>query len=143
MALAGIAYDKCAYATELQENKNILEYTLSTDPYARCKECRPAFGIWGGNSVSRPPISVNMVELESELMGIRYPASRCPSKRYEGPNDKVLEDKRDYKCKDSLMTLDLNSKWLHLNECQIFNLQEVPTEGPVTIQGCKGGAPFK
>lgn len=141
MALSGLHYDKCNYKTELQENKNILEYTLSTDPFARCEEHRMEFG-QVGNQVSRPPTGVNMVELESELMGIRYPASKCPSKRYDGINNKKLEDKRDYKCKDSLMSLDLTGKWNHLNNAQIFSVKETPAQGPLNIAGCNAGAPI-
>jgi len=131
-----LLYDKCAYATNLQENKNIMEYTLSTDPYARCTECRQEFGIWGGNAVSRPNKSINMVELESELMGLRYSATKCPSNKFDGQSNGKLQEKRPYKCKTEFSYMDLTGKWNHLDACQLFDVQEVPAQNMELRPSC-------
>jgi hypothetical protein len=131
-----LLYDKCAYDQELRQLNSQLTYTLDSAPFKHCNECRMEYGTQGGNTVSHPPSGVNMVELENELRGMRYPLSHCPKKKFLPTADGKLPDKRDYKCDDEKMFLDLSGKKNHLNGCQLFDLHDVQREYLVPQMGC-------
>ena len=75
-----LMYDTCEYRTRLNENAGTLEYTLDTVRYENCNKCRMELGVVGGTAVSH--IQGNLVDLETDLMGITRKASLCPTKKY-------------------------------------------------------------
>ena|SRR3989338_8210862 len=73
-------YDPCAYSKQLGESTSVLSYVLNPDRYYNCNECRIAFGIVGGNEVSRT--TGNLVDLESELRNQTRLYSHCPARKF-------------------------------------------------------------
>ena len=73
-------YDKCDYYKRLNESTSVLTYALNPDKFYNCNECRIAFGVVGGNAVSRT--RGNLVDLESELRNQTRLYSHCPSKKF-------------------------------------------------------------
>ena len=59
---------------------NMLEYMLDSARYENCNKCRMELGLVGGTAVSH--IQGNLVDLETDLMGITRKASLCPQKKY-------------------------------------------------------------
>ena len=75
-----LMYDTCEYKTRLNESVGPLEYQLSADRYENCNKCRMDLGVVGGTSVSH--IKGNLVDLETDLLGITRKASLCPTKKF-------------------------------------------------------------
>ena len=75
-----LMYDTCEYQTKLQESAGTLEYTLNSMRNENCNKCRMELGTVGGASVSH--IKGNLVDLETDLMGITRKASLCPMKKF-------------------------------------------------------------
>jgi len=73
-------YDQCAYQKELSQSTSSFQYTMDPNKFYNCKECRPELGVVGGNNVSLT--QGNMVDLESDLMGITRQNSLCPERKY-------------------------------------------------------------
>ena len=75
-----LMYDRCAYATEIKESTEPLEYNLFLGKYENCKTC-PV-----GNYPNILPFGPR-TNVESELWGITRPASDCPSKKFVANSD--------------------------------------------------------
>tara|TARA_B110001469_G_C9543615_1_gene269870 strand:- start:427 stop:852 length:426 start_codon:yes stop_codon:yes gene_type:complete len=75
-----LMYDTCEYQTKLQESVGTLEYTLNSMRNENCNKCRMELGTIGGANVSH--IKGNLVDLETDLMGITRKASLCPTKKF-------------------------------------------------------------
>jgi hypothetical protein len=73
-------YDQCAYQKELSQSTSPIYYTLDPNKFYNSHDCRPAFGLLGGNNVS--VTQNNMVDVESDLMGITRPNSQCPERKF-------------------------------------------------------------
>ena len=75
-----LMYDTCEYQTRLNENVGTLEYTLNPMRNENCNKCRMELGTVGGANVSH--IKGNLVDLETDLLGITRKASLCPVKKF-------------------------------------------------------------
>ena len=75
-----LIYDTCEYQTRLNENAGTLEYMLNPMRNENCNKCRMELGTVGGTNVSH--IKGNLVDLETDLMGITRKASLCPVKKF-------------------------------------------------------------
>ena len=75
-----LIYDNCEYKTKLNESTNPLNYMLNPIRYENCNKCRMELGVVGGTAVSH--IQGNLVDLETDLMGITRKASLCPSQKF-------------------------------------------------------------
>ena len=75
-----LMYDTCEYQTRLNENAGTLEYMLNPMRNENCNKCRMELGTVGGTNVSH--IKGNLVDLETDLMGITRKASLCPVKKF-------------------------------------------------------------
>ena len=120
MSFSRTHYDKCSYVERLNENVSALDYTLDTVKYNNCRQCIHSLGLVSGNSVSR--VAGNLVDLESNLMGIDRPTSRCAKYRYM-PTDGYVQGKRQYK---TIKYPKVNTAKRHLPRCQMFGYPEVP-----------------
>ena len=76
-----LKYDNCAYQKNLSESVSSLGYTLDPNKFYNCNACRNSFGLVGGNNVSTT--TKNMVDLESDLMGVNRYNSDCPEQQYQ------------------------------------------------------------
>ncbi len=75
-----LIYDTCEYQTRLNESSNTLNYTLNPMRNENCNKCRMELGTVGGTNVSH--IKGNLVDLETDLMGITRKASLCPTQKF-------------------------------------------------------------
>ena len=73
-------FDKCAYKKELSQSMYPMLYLLDPNKYSTPINHRHTVGLFGGNDVSIT--RKNMVDLESDLMGITRINSLCPEKKY-------------------------------------------------------------
>lgn len=80
MNMNKLIYDECAYNQKLRQSVFPGSYMLYGGKYYNDKPCRIGFGTVGGNQVSN--YSGNMVDLESNLMGLDRTASLCNSYQY-------------------------------------------------------------
>ena len=83
MSFNRLIYDDCSYAQELSQTTSILSYQLDPNRYYNCNASRNTFVLLGGNNVSIAK-NWNLVDIESDLMGIR-PLSKCPELKYMNP----------------------------------------------------------
>ena len=74
-------YDQCAYEQRLNQSTSPANYTMYPGKYENCNKCRIQLGQVGGNGVSI--YDGNMVDLESDLLGIDRCASLCNSSEYQ------------------------------------------------------------
>jgi len=71
-----LIYDKCAYATEIKESTEPLEYNLFLGKFENCKQCPisdfPNILLFGPKT-----------DTESESLGLTRPNSKCPGVKYQ------------------------------------------------------------
>ena len=63
-----------------QQSRGVFAYTQIQDKFEHPQKCRNALGLVGGTEVSN--ISGNMVDLESDLLGITRVQSKCIARQY-------------------------------------------------------------
>lgn len=68
-----LRYDNCAYQKALHESTDPLRYQLYQGKFEHCSKCTQ------DNKFYRP---YDLVDVESELMGINRPNSKCPQNKY-------------------------------------------------------------
>lgn len=66
-------YDKCAYQKELYESTSPLQHHMYEGKFEHCGKCTHEGKFY------RP---FDLVDVETELLGIRRPNSRCPQFKY-------------------------------------------------------------
>ena len=83
MSFNRLSYDSCGYAYDLNESVKIGDYALKTPRNdTNCFYVNPSVALTSGNSVCS-----SVIYVDSELMGLNVPATKCPSKKYS-PSDK-------------------------------------------------------
>ena len=70
-----LIYDSCAYATEIKESTEPLEYNLFAGKYVNCKQC-PV-----GDFPNVLPFGPR-ADTESELWGINRLNTKCPENKF-------------------------------------------------------------
>lgn len=76
-------YDECQYKTDLQQSTGTLRYHLDPNRYYNCNKCFMLGGVVGGPAVSHT--DRNIVDVESDLLGVTRVQSGCASKKYAPP----------------------------------------------------------
>ena len=79
MSFNRLKYDNCAYSKEIEESTSPLDYYLFKGKYENCKQCPT--GSYTNNLEFGSKINV-----ESELIGLTRPESKCPDKKYNPKN---------------------------------------------------------
>ena len=80
MSFNRLAYDKCAYKTQLQQSVDPLSYAIFQNKYEHVNKCRNELGLVGGAAVSH--IGGNLIDVENDLRGQTRSASDCPTKKF-------------------------------------------------------------
>ena len=80
MSFTRLSYDNCSYKSEILQSVGTLSYTLDVLQFQHPNPTRIAFGILSGNDTSI--VKGNMVDVESDLMGVGRTASKCPSLKF-------------------------------------------------------------
>ena len=82
MSFNRLNYDTCEYKQSLSESIGPGHYQINTPPVS----CEPCYPYAPSVRLQRSGDSVNlskyMIDIDSELMNITTPASKCPSKKY-------------------------------------------------------------
>lgn len=97
MSLNRPLYDSCAYNKWVKENNNMLNYSMYPYKYENCRQCRVEKGIVGERAGS--VVSGNLVDLESNLLGITKPLGRCDNNKHNYGDDKKYKYKHAKECK--------------------------------------------
>ena len=138
MSLNRLLYDTDAYKVRLNESANTLEYMLDGQRYENCNKCRMELGLVGGTAVSN--IQGNLVDLETDLMGITRRASLCPSKKFKSS----CATKNIAQCKpDNIVYKDefgndkvIDTNKLHLPSCQMIRYKPMPLPPQPNFSTC-------
>ena len=113
-----LTYDDCSYKQALKQSVSPLQYTLDPIRYEHENKCRMELGIVGGPQVSHN--KANLIDVENELRGQTFPATKCSSHKYN-PNSKG--NKEYIKCTKYTPVSD---EKVHLKSCQLFSYPQVP-----------------
>lgn len=95
MSFSRAYYDSCTYDERLGDSASQLDYTMDIAKYVNCKPCRVELGLVGGNETSQAPVEA-LVDIESSLLGIDRPATRCASYKFQHPDLRRGGDGIDY-----------------------------------------------
>lgn len=134
-----LIYDTCEYKTRLDENAGNLEYLLDPVRYENCNKCRMDLGVVGGTAVSH--IKGNLVDLETDLMGITRKASLCPTKKFTSG----CATKNIANCKPDNIVINgnpaqhasvIDTSKLHLPSCNMIRYKPVPNEPRLNFSQC-------
>ena len=134
-----LMYDTCEYKNRLDESVGTLEYLLDNSRYENCNKCRMELGLVGGTAVSN--IQGNLVDLETDLMGITRKASLCPQKKFNSscatkniancnPNNIVYQNVDG-------TTNTIDTKKLHLPACNLIRYKPIPLPPKIDYGRCK------
>lgn len=85
MSFSRAYYDSCTYSDRLVENASQLDYTMDKTKYVNCGPCRFEQGPIGGNEVTLAPAAA-IVDIESSLLGIDRPATKCAAYKFQHPD---------------------------------------------------------
>ena len=85
MSFARAFYDSCAFDERVNENASQLDYTMDIVKFENCTPCRAELGLVGGNDVSSATASA-IVDIESSLLGIDRPVTRCAGYKHQHPD---------------------------------------------------------
>lgn len=128
MAFSRLSYDNCSYKSEILQSVGSLNYILSPEKFVNPNPTRIAFGIVSGNDVSI--VKGNMVDVESDLMGVGRTASKCPSLKFlnecSGKNFGSCQPKQIViRGNPSNSGRVVDTTPLHLRESQMFRVTPV------------------
>jgi hypothetical protein len=119
-----LIYDNCEYNTKLGESVGPLEYMLNPMQYENCNKCRIELGVVGGNNVSH--VKGNLVDLESDLMGVTRKASLCPSRKFKS----ICATSDPNNCQPA------NIAMTHLPSCNMFRYKPTPLPPALRLPKC-------
>lgn len=125
-----LTYDSCSYKQSLKQSVAPINYNLDPIKYEHSSKCRMQLGVVGGTNVSH--IQGNLVDLENNLRGQTYPATRCSQFKYE-PNDTHVQGKEYIK---PITHPKIDTTLNHLDSCQLFDYHPVPNEPKMTWNQC-------
>ena len=119
MSFSRTHYDVCSYAERLNDNASAFDYALDTVKYENCRQCRFELGLVGGNNVSRAD---DLVDIESNLMGIDRPASRCAEYSFFPSDRDYVRGIGQHK---TTCYPKISTEARHLPACQMFRYHPV------------------
>ena len=134
-----LMYDTCEYKTRLNESVAPLSHMLDSVRYENCNKCRMDLGVVGGTAVSH--IRGNLVDLETDLMGITRKASLCPSQKFNSncatgnmanchPNNIVIQGQS---CGKQRI---IDTTPLHLPSCNMIRYKPIPMPPKMDLSRC-------
>ena len=104
-------------------------YTLIPEKFYNPHATRNALGLVGGNEVS--VASGNLVDLESELLGITRDASHAPSRQYQpGPPGSQIPKSFVFVERSSGKVQTIDNRPRHLPTSQFVSYPGVPAPAP-------------
>jgi hypothetical protein len=132
------AYDNATFEildNPMERKENPQMYANTPFAYVHSKPARHVKGLVGGNEVSLP--RGNMVDVESDLLGLNIPLTKCPQREYQPPPQKQSAIIRNNT--KGRQVIDVRPR--HLKPMQMFPLNAVFAPIPMVAQQC--GRPEK
>ena len=134
-----LIYDTCEYQTRLQENVGTLEYTLNPMKNENCNKCRMELGTVGGTNVSH--IKGNLVDLETDLMGITRKASTCPINKFssscaKGNMANCSPNNISFRGENCGETRVIDTTPVHLRSCNMVRYKPTPMPPKPDYSNC-------
>jgi hypothetical protein len=129
-----------------QQSSDIFSYTQIPQKFEHPQKCRNALGLVGGSEVSN--ISGNIVDLESELLGITRSQSKCTSRQYKpacplgGEGCPDYPPTLEYTNKSTGEKVAIETKPLNLPTCQMQTMPGVGYPKDLTVNSCYYQARF-
>jgi hypothetical protein len=123
-----------------QQSRDVFAYTQIPTKFEHPQKCRNALGLVGGAEVSN--ISGNVVDLESELLGITRAQSKCAARQYipacalGGQGCPDVQPPMKFINKSTGQQEVINTKPLHLPTCQMTTLPGVGYPNSLTVKSC-------
>ena len=140
MSLNSLLYDTDASYANFEQSIGTLAYTLDPQKYENFNKCRMELGVVGGSEVSN--IKGNLVDLESDLLGVTRKASKAPNKKYmtkcallDNQNNCRPENIRIMNTANQKGRM-INTKKVHLPNCQFIDYKPVPLPDPIEVPSC-------
>lgn len=130
MSFNKLSYDDCAYKANLAQNVGVLSYKMDGLFHYNCNKCRPEVGLVGGTAVSH--VAGNLVDLESNLLGIDREASKCAGLKYIPQVDQAAG--ADFY--RPVCTNRVDTRMKHLPACQIHNVMGASHPPPMQPYKC-------
>lgn len=130
MSFTKLSYDDCAYKANLAQNVGTLSWVLDPIKNESCNKCFNNVGLVGGTAVSH--VTGNLVDLESNLIGIDREASKCPAMRYIPQVDQAVG--ADFY--RPVCTNRVDTRMKHLPSCQIHNVMGASHPPPMKPYTC-------
>lgn len=115
MSTNRLTYDTCSYKQSLSQSLAPVGYMLNPIMYEHDSKCRMDKGVVGGTNVSQ--IRGDQVDLENNLRGQTYPATRCSQYKYSPPSNNVLVSKEYIKPVEHPI---IDTTLEHLESCNMF-----------------------
>lgn len=117
--------------TREQQSAGMFSYTQMPVKFEHPKKCRNALGLVGGSEVSN--IGGNLVDLESDLLGMTRVQSKCVARQYKpacplgGPGCPDMPPSFSFRDKATGAVSVVDTTARHLPTCQINTLPGVGT----------------
>ena len=112
---------------------------MNPQKYENFNKCRMELGVVGGNEVSN--ISGNLVDMESDLLGITRKASLAPNKKYISKcaiqnSDNCQPENIIIRKTPNQEGRTINTRLVHLPNCQFIDYKPVPLPDPIEVPTC-------
>jgi hypothetical protein len=123
-----------------EQSQGMFAYTQTPLKFEHPEKCRNALGLVGGTEVSN--ISGNMVDLESDLMGITRVQSKCIARQYKpacplgGPGCPDVPPSFTFKDKATGQTRIVNTEPHNLPTCQFTTYPGVGAPEKLRTNSC-------
>jgi hypothetical protein len=123
-----------------QQSSDIFAYTQIPQKFEHPQKCRNVLGLVGGSEVSN--VSGNIVDLESELLGITRSQSKCISRQYKpvcplgGEGCPDFPPTITYTNKSTGEKVAINTKPLNLPACQMQTMPGVGYPQNLNVNTC-------
>jgi hypothetical protein len=123
-----------------QQNTGMFSYTQIPSKFEHPEKCRNALGLVGGSEVSN--ISGNLVDLESDLLGITRAQSKCIGRQYApacalgGNGCPDMPPSFSFRDKATGEVRMVNTSARNLPTCQMATLPGVSAPLPLKTQTC-------
>lgn len=123
-----------------QQSQDMFSYTQIPTKFEHPHKCRNALGLVGGSEVSN--ISGNIVDLESDLLGITRVQSKCIPRQYApacplgGDGCPDFPGTLHFTDKASGAKVSVPTTPLHLPTCQMTTLPGVGYPAELTVKTC-------
>jgi hypothetical protein len=123
-----------------QQSEDMFAYTQIPAKFEHPQKCRNALGLVGGSEVSN--ISGNLVDLESDLLGITRVQSKCASRQYipacplGGPGCPDVPPPFQFRDKATGEVRTVDTKPRNLPTCQMVTYPGVGYPATLKVNSC-------